>query len=134
MLQNISAADPDRVRRPLPTDLGDMSVEIQDHQVICRRFVPTGPVQGLDMSERTSMGEILDDTRRLRRARHRPPSSRRRSPAGRGSLGRALARDPKIPFAVQFTPGMVMVVVHHPREGVTDNPKTCVRIVSSGFD
>jgi hypothetical protein len=51
-----------------------------------------------------------------------------------GGRRRALAHDPKIPFLVRFTPGMVMVVVHHPREGVTDNPKTCVRIVSSGFD
>jgi len=46
---------------------------------------------------------------------------------------RALAHDPRIPFLVRFTPGMVMVAVHHPREGVTDEPKTCVRIVSSGF-
>jgi hypothetical protein len=43
----------------------------------------------------------------------------------------AFAHDPKIPFLVRFTLGMVMVAVHHPREGVTDDPKTCVRIVSS---
>jgi hypothetical protein len=66
MLKNISAADPDRVRRHLPTDLVDMSVEIRDYPVFCRRFVPTGPVQGLAMSERTSTGEILDDNRSLR--------------------------------------------------------------------
>jgi hypothetical protein len=47
---------------------------------------------------------------------------------------RALAHDPKIPFPVRFTPGMVVVAVHHPREGVADDPKTCVRIVSSGFE
>jgi hypothetical protein len=70
MLRNISASDPDRVRRHLPTDLGDMSVEIRDEPVVCRRFVPTGSVQGLVPLERTSTGEILDDTRRLRRPRH----------------------------------------------------------------
>jgi len=183
MSRNIGAADPDRVRRHLSTDLGDMSVEIRDEPVVCRRFVPTGLVRGLVPSERTSTGEILDDTRRLRRARHAPgvhlragkpalrlPTAKpapgamdgrvERSPRF-GSFGsfhsvedhgvvphraadeaplagdggrRALAHDPKIPFLVRFTPGMVMVVVHHPREGVTDDPKTCVCIVSSGFE
>ena len=76
MLRNISAADPDRTREHLPTDLGDMSVEIRDDPVVCRRFVPTGPVQGLAMSERTSTGEILGDTRRLRRARNVPEARR----------------------------------------------------------
>lgn len=46
MLRNISAADPNRVRGHLPTDLGDMSVEIRDQPVICRRFVPTGSFAG----------------------------------------------------------------------------------------
>jgi hypothetical protein len=180
MLQNISAADPDRMRRHLSTDLGDMSVEIRDHPVVCRRFVPTGSVQGLITWERTSTGEILDDTRRLRRARHAPGVHLRagkpalRLPTAKPAPGamdgrverrprfgsfhsvedhravpnraaaeaplagdggrRALAHDPKIPLPVRFTPAMVMVTVHHPREGVTDDPKTCVRIVSSGFE
>jgi hypothetical protein len=180
MSRNIGAADPDRVRRHLSTDLGDMSVEIRDEPVVCRRFVPTGPVRGLATLERTSTGEILDDTRRLRRARHAPGVHLRagepalRLPTAKPAPGamdgrverrprfgsfhsvkdhravpnraaaeaplagdggrRVLAHDPKIPFPVRFTPGMVMVAVHHPREGVTDDPKACVRIVSSGFD
>ncbi len=180
MLRNISASDPDRVRRHLPTDLGDMSVEIRDQPVVCRRFVPTGSVQGLIPSERTSTGEILDDTRRLRRPRHAPGVHLRaakpvlRLPTAKPAPGamdgrverrprfgsfhsvedhgvvphraadeaplagdggrRALAHDSKIPFPVRFAPAMVMVVVHHPREGVTDDPRTCVRIVSSAFE
>jgi hypothetical protein len=84
VLRNISAADPDKVRRHLPTDLGDMSVEIRDQPVVCRRFVPTGSVQGLVPSERTSTGEILGDTRRLRRARNVPEA---RCPFPRGQPG-----------------------------------------------
>ena len=44
---------------------------------------------------------------------------------------RGLAHDPKIAFLARFTPRTVMGVVHDPREGVTVDPKTCVRIVSS---
>ena len=47
---------------------------------------------------------------------------------------RALAHDPKIPVLVCFSSSMVMMAVHHPREGVTDDPETCVRTVSSGSE
>ena len=171
MLRNISAADPDRMREHLPTDLGDMSVEIQDQPVVCRRFVPTGSVHGLVPSERTSTGEILDDTCCQRQARNVPIKPGIHFRAGTPALGtmngrverrprfgsfhsvgdhhvvphraagkvllvqsggrRVLAHDPKIPVLVRFTSGMVVVAVHHPREGVTNNPRTCVCIVSS---
>jgi hypothetical protein len=164
--------------RPIPTRCGStypqtwgiLSVEIRDQPVVCRRFVPTGSVQGLVPSERTSTGEILDDTCRLRQARNVPIKPGVHFRAGKPALGamngrverrprfgsfhsvgdhrvvpyraagevllvqgggrRALAPDPKIPFLVRFTPGMIMVAVHHPRKRATNDPKTCVRIVS----
>ena len=92
MLRNISAADPDREREHLPTDLGDMSVEIRDQPVVCRRFVPTGTVQCLVPSERTSTGEILDDTCRLRQARNVPIKAGVHCRAGKPALRLSTAK------------------------------------------